>query len=508
MTEYRVAPAPAPAWRVLAVGLGLPLVAGAVAVTGFAPFHWFALPLVSLFALFWVWRGSGSPRQAALSGFAWGLGYFLTGVSWVYVSMHTYGGMPAVMAAIATFAFCAYLAVFPALAGWIAVRSAPIDRPERRLLAAVGAMTLTEWLRGWLFTGFPWLSLGTSQAPIGLFSGWAPYVGTYGVTLACCAVPAYFLSPSIWRVQGWRHRAVPMLFILLLFAPGFIHWTHPAGRPIRVALLQGNVPQQMKWEEDVRTRTLLDYRAMIFAADAQVVVVPETALPAFLDQLPTPYLQSLRDHARERGKDLFIGTAEREPPGRDGVSTEYYNSLVRIGADGRQASFRKRHLVPFGEFVPWGFRWFVDAMRIPMGDFSRGAKGQPPLLGHGVPFGVAICYEDIFGEEMIDQLPAAKALVNVSNDAWFGESWAADQHLQASQMRALETGRWMVRSTNTGASAVIDSTGWVVSRLPPFTTGTLYGDVTPMEGMTPYARLGNWPAVLLALVLLAVARRR
>ena len=510
MTEYRVAPAQVPAWRVLAWGLGVPLLAGALAVGGFAPFYLWYLPFLSLVLLFFVWRSSGSPRQAALSGFAWGLGYFLTGVSWVYVSMHTYGGMPAVMAAIATFAFCAYLAVFPALAGWLAARMAAPGRPALRVFAAAGAMTLAEWIRGWLLTGFPWLGLGTSQVPSSPFAAWAPYVGSYGVTLLLCAIAAIVVmsgrdASSRLRI-GFLAAASAALLVGVFLRD--VPWTKPAGPPVRVALLQGNVAQQMKWEEDVRTKTLLDYRAMIFAADAQVVVVPETALPAFLDQLPAPYLQSLRDHAREKGKDLFIGTAEREPPGRDGVSTEYYNSLVRIGADGKQASFRKRHLVPFGEFVPWGFRWFVDAMRIPMGDFSRGAKGQAPLVGNGVPFGVAICYEDIFGEEIIEQLPAAKALVNVSNDAWFGESWAADQHLQASQMRALETGRWMVRSTNTGASASIDPSGHVVGRLAPFTSGTLYADVTPMEGMTPYARFGNWPAVLLALLLLVVARRR
>jgi apolipoprotein N-acyltransferase len=509
VTEYRVAPAPVPAWRALAIGIVLPFVAGAFAVGGFAPFYLWPLPLLSVGVLFFAWQASGSPLQAGLTGFAWGLGYFLTGVSWVFVSMHTYGGMPSVLAAIATFAFCAYLAAFPALAGWVAVRMAVAGKPGRRLLAAVAAMTLTEWLRGWLLTGFAWLGLGTSQIPGSALAGWAPYVGTYGVTLVACAFAALALALfRAWPIP--RAVLFTALFALGIAGAllGKIAWTQPAGPSVKVALLQGNVPQQMKWEEDVRTRTLLDYRAMIFAADAPVVVVPETALPAFLDQLPPPYLQSLRDHARERGKDLFIGTAEREPPGRDGVSTEYYNSLVRIGADGRQASFRKRHLVPFGEFVPWGFRWFVDAMRIPMGDFSRGGKGQAPLLGHGIPFGVAICYEDIFGEEIIEQLPAAKALVNVSNDAWFGESWAADQHLQASQMRALETGRWMVRSTNTGASASIDPSGHVVGRLAPFTAGTLYAEVTPMEGLTPYARFGNWPAVLLALILLAVARRR
>jgi apolipoprotein N-acyltransferase len=279
-------------------------------------------------------------------------------------------------------------------------------------------------------------------------------------------------------------------------------WTDPAGAPVRVALLQGNIPQQLKWREEVRTQTLLDYRRMIFDAQARVVVVPETALPAFLDQLPPDYVASLRDHARAEGKDILLGTVEREFRGRE---FDYYNSLVRLTGEGIQ-SYRKRHLVPFGEFIPPGFKWVLAILQIPLSDFNRGAPGQPPLAASGTSFGVAICYEDIFGAEMIDQLPAAQVLLNVSNLAWFGDSLAPEQHLQESQMRALETGRWMVRSTNTGATAAIDETGRVVERLPNFTRGTLVASVVPRKGSTPYSRTGDFPAIALAAAVLAYVR--
>jgi apolipoprotein N-acyltransferase len=371
------------------------------------------------------------------------------------------------------------------------------------MIAAPAAFVLFEWLRGWLFTGFPWLTFGASQAPASPLAGFAPVIGSYGVSLAVAAAGALAVIAFTSRA---RKPVVALVAFAGLFALGGLarhaQWTDPAGAPVRVALLQGNIPQQLKWREEVRTQTLLDYRRMIFDAQARVVVVPETALPAFLDQLPPDYVASLRDHARAEGKDILLGTVEREFRGRE---FDYYNSLVRLTGEGVQ-SYRKRHLVPFGEFIPPGFKWVLAILQIPLSDFNRGAPGQPPLAASGTSFGVAICYEDIFGAEMIDQLPAAQVLLNVSNLAWFGDSLAPEQHLQESQMRALETGRWMVRSTNTGATAAIDETGRVVERLPNFTRGTLVASVVPRKGSTPYSRTGDFPAIALAAAVLAYVR--
>lgn len=489
--------------RAVVAGLLLPAAAGAACVFGFAPFYAWPVPIAALAILLHAWTRSGSPLQAALTGLAFGLGYFLAGVSWVFVSLHDFGSMPAPLAAIATFLFCAYLALFPAAAGWVTLRLARAA-PAARLAMGAAALVGFEWLRGWLFTGFPWLNLGTSQAPSSPLAGFAAWTGAYGVSLAVAGAAA--LLAGLVGSRAWsRGRAGLVAGLVGLFLLGGlareIEWTRPATAPVRIALLQGNVAQEVKWREETRPRILEDYRRMILAADARIVIVPETALPALLDQLPPDYLASLRAHARSSGKAILLGTVERNPRGGE---VDYYNSLVSI-ADPAAPAYRKRHLVPFGEFIPQGFGWILAVLKIPMSDFARGADRQPLLRAAGIPLGVAICYEDIFGEEVIDALPEAQVLVNVSNDAWFGKSFAAEQHLQSSQMRALETGRWMVRSTNTGATAAIDSRGRVVSRLPQFTAGTLIENVEPRTGMTPYAHAGNAPALLLAAALAFLA---
>jgi len=501
----RAPPAKASAARILARGLGLPLVAGAACVFGFAPFYAWPVPIAMLAVLFHLFATSGTALRAGLSGFAFGLGYFLAGISWIYVSLHVYGAMPEVLAAIATFLVCAYCALFPAAAGWIARRWGG-ERPGALLALAAAAWVLLEWLRGWLFSGFPWLTIGTSQIPSSPLAGFAPLAGAYGtslaVTLAAALLAALFQSFALSRA---RYRVLVAIAVLLV-AGGVartVTWSMPSGDPITVALLQGNIPQSLKWLEETRAKTLVDYRRMVLEANARVIVLPETALPAFLDELTPEYVESMREHARRSGADILMGAVEREFRGR---SFDYYNSVVSLTALG-QKSYRKRHLVPFGEYIPPGFRWIVTVLHIPLSDFAVPA-GKPELVAAGGRrFGVAICYEDIFGEEVIEVLPEAEILLNVSNDAWFGESLAPDQHLQASQMRALETGRWMVRSTNTGVTAAIDERGRVVARLPWFVTGTLVQRVEPRSGTTPYVRWGNWAAVIAALALASAALR-
>jgi len=483
----------------------VPAVAGAACVFGFAPFYAWPVPILALAALFAAWERTATPRMAALDGLLFGLGYFIGGVSWVYVSMHDFGSMPAVLAALATFLFCLYLALFPALAGWLARRLAARN-PASILLMSAAAFSACEWLRGWLFSGFPWITLGNSQVPSSPLAGFVPLAGAYGVTLVAALVAALFAAaarPFSARSARIRVLAVAVAIFALGGALRLFDWGERAGPPVRVALLQGNVPQELKWREETRTRTLLEYRRMIFEADAKVVVLPETALPAFFDQIPYDYLEGIRQHAAATGKDILMGIVERES--HNNAESDYYNSLARI--TGERQVYRKRHLVPFGEFIPPGFRFVLAVLKIPLSDFASGGKGQPPLEAGGTSFGVAICYEDIFGEEVIDQLPRAQALVNVSNDAWFGNSLAAEQHLQSSQVRALETSRWMVRATNTGATAVVDEKGYVVSSLRPFTQGILVTDLTPRKGQTPYVLFGNLVALAATAALAGIAWR-
>jgi apolipoprotein N-acyltransferase len=496
-------------------------VLGAATVAGFAPLRIFWLPVLTLAALFALWLRAGTARRAAALGFTYGLGLFLTGTSWVYVSLHDFGAMPAPLAALATLLFCAILALLPAAAGYASVRVLAAPGITLGVLAPA-FWTLAEWVRSWLFTGFPWLATGYSQIPSSALAGFAPVLGAYGVTLAT-AVTAGLLA-VVWeraaaKAEGRRRKAEgensarktltfilhPSSFILLaLWASGWglkqISWTEPIGPAVSVSLVQGNVAQDLKWREDRVRPTLEAYRSLVERSGSRLIVLPETALPLFLHQVPQDYLAELAAHARRNGGDLLIGVVEGSPNG------EYFNSVVSFGTATTQR-YRKSHLVPFGEFIPLRpvLAWIVNVLAIPLQDFSRGREDQRPLEVAGQRVAVNICYEDVFGEEIIRQLPQATLLVNVSNVAWFGRSIAPQQHLQISQARALESGRYMLRATNTGVTAIIDPRGEVVASAPEFTTATVSRMVPGYAGSTPYVRWGNYALLVLCAAMAAGA---
>ena len=476
---------------------------GSAAVLGFAPFHVFPLPLLALAALVWLWHAA-SPRAAALQGFAFGAGFFLAGVSWVYVSMHEFGGMPAALAALAAFLFCGYLALYPALAGYVFARLKSGRFAADALLVA-GVWTLTEWLRGWVLSGFPWLALGYAQTPPSPLAGYAPLLGVYGVGFFS-ALAAASLGLAWHRRERWLHGGITVS-VLLAVGMGLaqIAWTQPSTRTLSVSLLQGNIEQGLKWKPERLRQSLDAYLRLASAHPAQLIVLPETAIPLTLDQLPGDYAEALRRPAQQLGGDLLLGSVAQDAAGR------YYNSAVSFGASPTQG-YSKSHLVPFGEFTPPLFMWTLALLHIPMSNFSSGGPAQPPLAIAGEKVAVNICYEDIFGEEIIRALPEASLLVNLSNTAWFGDSLAQPQHLQIAQMRALETGRIMLRATNTGMTAVVGPRGHVEQVLPPFVEGALTAQVRGYSGATPYVRWGNYAALLLALIGLLVplagSRRR
>ncbi len=490
--------------RALAAAFG----AGALTAAGFAPLYLFPLPVLTLALLLGLCEQASTHRQRFLLGLAWGLGCFLSGVSWVYVSLHTFGAMPAPLAALATVLFCLVLALCPALA---CACTGVIGRtsPTRALLAFPAAWTLGEWIRGWYFTGFPWIAIGYSQAPASPLAGFAPLLGVYGVTLAT-ALSAGLLYLA-WRMRSRRRALAAIAALAALWGGGALlsmhTWTQPAGDPIGVSLIQGNIPQEMKWREDQVRSTLDTYLRLIASSTGRLIVLPETALPLYLQDIPPEYLARVQAHAAAAGADVLIGLPEYGT-GRG----EYFNSVVSFGVSPQQV-YRKHHLVPFGEFVPLKslFGWFVEAVAIPLLDFSRGVLGQTPLAVAGQKIGVNICYEDLFGEEIIRQLPEATMLVNVSNVAWFGDSLAPAQHLQISQMRAIESGRPMLRATNTGMTAVIDPRGRVQAIAKPFTEAVLHAQVQGYAGATPFVRWGNAAVLALCGVLAAaslVLRRR
>ena len=483
------------------------LILGAAAVAAFAPLHWYPLAWLASGGFFLLLLRAGSPRDGLLLGFAFGLGHFLVGTSWVYVSMSVFGGLPPALAALATILFCALLALFPALVGALFVQLRRMRfAPDVALFAAL--WVLAEWLRGWLLTGFPWLALGYSQSPPSPLAGYAPLFGVYGVTLVTLLLGAAFAE----LLRRWfavpcagRSRVAcgtgPLLMALTLLAGGAslveLRWSEPRGEPLRVALLQGNVPQDLKWRPEKLSESLGIYGRLMHAHPATLTVLPETAIPTFLDTLPRHYLEGLLDHATAQRGDILFGIAV-------GDGQRYANAAVSFGASPTQL-YAKSHLVPFGEFVPPGFQWFLDLMRIPMGNFVSGPDRQPPLEIAGQKVAVNICYEDVFGSEIIRALPEATLLVNLSNTAWFGDSLAQPQHLQIAQLRALETGRTMLRATNTGMTAVVRPDGRVQDVLPPFTRDALVTEVQGHVGSTPYVRWGNGGIVLIALTLLAAA---
>jgi len=483
---------------------GLAALAGVAGVGAFAPFHFFWLAWPAWALLYVLLIVAPNPRAAAWRGFAFGLGHFLAGVSWVYVSLHDVGGMPLPVAALATLLLCAYMAFYPALAAWVTRRHGG-DKPGwRSSLVFAAAWAGSEWLRGWILTGFPWLALGYSQAPPSPLAGVAPVLGVYGVSLVCSWLAA--LLGFAVRARRLRPLLAAIVLGLLGVLLGQGEWTRPVGAPLRVALLQGNIPQELKWVPERFIDSLTTYVALARDNPAELTVLPETAVPALYQELPPEFLEDLKALVARRGGDVLMGVpvATLAPEGR-----RYLNSAIGFGASPEQV-YSKAHLVPFGEFVPPGFHWFLDLMQMPMSDFTSGGAGQPPLRLAGQQVAPNICYEDVFGGEIIGALPQATLLVNLSNTAWFGHSLAQPQHLQISQLRALETGRPMLRATNTGMTAVVAPDGRVQAVLPPFTRGALVAEVRGYEGMTPFARMGNAGVLLLIIAILAgcaLARR-
>jgi apolipoprotein N-acyltransferase len=478
-------------------------VAGGLSLFTFAPFGSWPLQFPLLAFLFYQVGMDTSVRRASWIGWAFGLGWSVAGMHWLYIAMNRFGGLAAPLAALAILLLGCYMGLFAAFAtgfaAWLRRRwSLPVA--SFLMLCLPVTWGLSEWLRGWVFTGFPWAASGYAHHNSPL-SGFAPIVGVYGIGMlvALCGSCLAMLT------QRGRWPAIGLLCVLM--AAGFglkqIDWTRPHGAPISVRLLQGNVPQGEKFEAEHINQALALYQGMIMAAPADLIATPETAIVLFPQQLPPEYLPRLARFAHDSGSSLLYGIPLTDGPNR------FSNSVAGVSPSGQTYRFDKQHLVPFGEFVPWGFRWFVDMMRIPLGDFNRGARIQPAFAVKDQRVLPNVCYEDAFGEEIAEQLRVspqpATMLLNASNLAWYGESVAIPQHLQISRMRSIETGRPMLRSTNSGATAVIDAHGKVEGVLQPYTRGVLSAKVQGMEGMTPYIRFGNLLFLALAALALAAA---
>ncbi|KQV60794.1 hypothetical protein ASC95_05025 [Pelomonas sp. Root1217] len=467
------------------------LVAGLLHTASFAPTGAWYLQLIALALLFSTVE-QATPRSTALVGALFGFGWLASGLWWLHISMHQFGGIPWLLAALAVALLAAFLSGFYALALGLTARW--IAPGRWRLLALVPAWLLAELARATWLSGFPWIAAGYAHT-VGPLAGWAPWVGVYGIS----ALAALAAAGLVWLKRGAVAWAAPALLIPLagLLLPQ--DFTTSSGR-LALSLVQPSIPQDQKFDPARFAANLELLARLIESARGQVVITPESVVPLPLAELDRATLVRLARPERPALLGAFLGNADEG----------FVNSVVALGSD---YHYGKRHLLPFGEFIPPGFGWFVHAMNIPLDDQARGDHQRPWAVA-GQRLRPLICYEDLFGEDFVQSAvgpDAATAFVNVSNLAWFGTVMIQDQHLQFSQMRALEFQRPVARSTNTGATALVDHHGRITARLPALQRGVLEVEVDGRSGSTPYARwlaaLGLWPLWLLSLLALAGLRR-
>ena len=487
-------------WRAGRAGDAAAALLGALLVLAFAPYGFYPLAVLSPLGLLWL-IASECPRRAAWRGFLFGAAEFACGVHWIYISLHDMGGLESALAVLMLAMLVAIMALYSAAACVLAVRYAPVGGVWRALVLFPAAWILLEWVRGWFLTGFPWLSLGYSQVDSPL-RGYAPLVGVYGVGF-CALLSAGLLLLAFARGAHLRRRLVLLALLAGLWIAGGLlsglRWTHAAGPDVSVSLIQGDVPQDQKWAPEAFIPTLNLYRELTDAHwQSRLIIWPEAAVPAYRDEVQLTYLDPLEAEARKHGADILLGVPTYDP------ATDYYfNSVISLGSS--DGTYDKRHLVPFGEnfeFLPHWVKSILRDLDLPYSSFTPGAADQPLLKAAGYPIGTSICYEDAFGDEIMRALPQAAFLVNVSNDGWFGDSIALPQHLEIARMRAIETGRYLLRTTNTGITAIVDDGGRVLARAPLGKVSVLNGTLKPLKGATPLTHWGDNLAAGLSMLLL------
>lgn len=477
----------------------LVLLAGMLLPLAHAPFGMVSLSVLSPMVLFYFLRNA-STKQAVWFGWLYGLGMFGVGVSWVFVAIHTFGYTAFWLASLLTTLFVAFIALFIALQGYLSAkvvqRLTHLPSWVITVLVLPAIWLLLEWFRGWFLTGFPWLNLGYAHTD-SVLAGYAPLFGVYGISWLSVLTAGLLLAVILKQLR-WQ---LPVASVLAIWLVGSLlqsqAWTEPAGKPLKVSLVQGNLPQITKWDA-----AQIEHRNQTYASltrqhwNSDLVLWPENALTIFYHQLDKEFLLPLAEEARANKTDIILGL-----PVLNRDTDQYYSSLLSLS---QQNFYHKSHLVPFGEYVPLEslLRGLINFFDLPMSSFSAGDKHQPALQAAGYLIAPTICYEDAFGEELIRFLPEANLLINASNNAWYGDSFAPHQHLQISRMRALETGRDVLRVTTNGISAIIDHQGKVLGRSPQFETYVLSGTALPRQGATPYVRWGNYPVLWLNLVLL------
>lgn len=484
----------------------LAVIFGAIAPLAFAPYsYWFIIFLSVSGLLILIYNCT--PKQSAWLSFLWGVAYFGVGIAWVHVSIDTFGGMPKIFSFLLMLLLCCYLAIYPALFGWALNRWFGANTLTRMLLATPVLWLCNEWLRGWVFTGFPWLWIGYSQMDSS-FNQYAPLGGVETISFII-AISSGAISYAILNKRP-QWLAVPILFWCAGYGLNSIHWVTPdKATQTSFALIQGNIDQEKKWRPSERWPTIIKYTDLTQENwDADIIIWPEAAIPAFEFELPS-YLSSLDVAAKQKHSGFITGILNETK------TKTFYNSILTMGADQPKpyaldlnSRYHKHHLLPFGEFVPFGdwLRPIAPFFNLPMSSFTAGDYIQPNLQVNGRYFVSALCYEIVFGEQVrANVTDKTNFILTLSNDAWFGHSIGPLQHMEIARMRALELGKPLIRVTNNGITAITDEKGEIIKQLPQFETAVLRATIQSTKGETPYSRLGSWPLYIFSALLFLLA---
>lgn len=470
------------------------LISGGALPFSFAPLHIFMLALISPALLLYGYLQSHNLKQLLLNSYLFALGFFTVGVSWVYVAMHQFGQLNIVASVAISLLFIVVLSVAFILQALIFYYFRQRSIVCQALLVFPATWVICEWLRGWLFTGFPWLELGFSQSNSWL-SAYLPVIGSYGVSFLITFSAG--LLVLLWRYKKhyWRYLSILAIIWLLAFALSFVRWTHLNGKRLTISMIQGNVPQSIKWQPNQVLPTLTRYQQLTISHWNQLVIWPEAASPILAQEISN-YLSRLSAIAKKNHSTIIFGTPTEK-------NDQFFNSIMAVGRNHGQ--YDKRHLVPFGEYTPLLLSSLTNVMNLPMSNFSPGAPLQTLIKIDGIAISTLLCYEIAYTSLIRHDMPQAQLLLNLSDDAWFGHSFAAAQQLQIAQTRAKQVGRYLLSVTNNGITAIVNANGNIIARLAPFHKAVLSGTVPMLSGRTPWVIVGDSPVILLMLLLLLIA---
>jgi apolipoprotein N-acyltransferase len=469
----------------------IPFFLGGVSVLAFAPFNFYPLIFLAIIGLLYI---TNQNESANIKSFVFGSGFFVIGIYWIYICLQQFGGMPPFIALVSTLSLCLFLALF-------FLPFSLLSQYKNNIFFIPAFFTLIELLRSVIFTGFPWLSLGYSQVPNSPLIGYLPIIGIHGISFL--VVLTAVLIFQLFR--GNSKKLYSVLFLILIWGSGQylkgIEWSEPIGETLSTSLIQGNISQDKKWNSNMINESLNHYHKLILNSDSSLIILPETSIPIEVNLIPKSFIKRIRDHVAHNDGHIIFGAIEQN-------MGKYYNSAFLIG-NAYRVAYRKNHLVPFGEFIPLkkylGYV-YQNWLNIPFTNLSKGKQKSVALFKiKNLGFAINICYEDVFGNEIasLDKYTSEPhVLVNISNDAWYGKSIAAEQHLQISQARAIENKRMMIRSTNTGVTAFIGRDGRILKKLPQFTSGELRYDVQGYTGTTPYMLFNNFIIYFLCILIL------